>query len=54
MSYRTFCSDPAKSGEWTEPRKLADSADFQVEFTAADLSKYPEYVISKFTGNEDS
>lgn len=52
MSYRTFCSDPSKSGEWTEPRKLADSANFQVEFTADDLSKKPDYKISTFTGNE--
>lgn len=52
MSYRTFCSDPAKSGKWTDPRKLADSANFQVEFTADDLSKKPDYQISTFTGNE--
>lgn len=52
MSYCIFCSDPSKNGEWTEPKQLTDSANFQVEFTARDLKQLPNYTPSKYTGNE--
>lgn len=55
MSNRTFRSDNNLSvdDDWSPPVKMSDTADFQVEFTAEDLSKKSGYKPAKFTGNED-
>lgn len=54
MSNRTFRSDNnlAVDDDWSTPVKMSDTASFQVEFTATDLSKLSDYKPSKFTGDE--
>lgn len=55
MSNRTFRSDNDLSvdNDWSTPVKMSDTASFQVEFTAEDLSKKSGYKPAKFTGDED-
>lgn len=49
MSMRTFRSDDyIIDNDWSAPRKMTDTANFQVEFTATDLSKYPTYKPNNF------
>lgn len=50
MSTRTFCSKEEYSdNDWSAPKVLSDSSDFQVEYTSAEVISN----IDKFTGNEE-
>jgi hypothetical protein len=49
MSMRTFRSDNNSfDDDWSEPRKMTDTASLQVEFTAKDLSLKPGYKPANF------
>lgn len=55
MSYRTFRSDNDLSvdNDWSTPAQMSDTTNFQVEFTATDLSALSGYTPDNF-GNYES
>lgn len=55
MSMRTFKSnDDNYQQGWSTPSRVADTSDFQFEFTKTDLSQIENYTPSTFTGDEQA
>lgn len=54
MSMRTFRSAGEIDGDWSAPRQMTDTANFQVEFTKFDLSTISGYTITPYEGDEDA
>lgn len=51
MSTRTFCSDfKFNDDDWSEPKMLTDTPDFQVEYSAY-TGEITREKISKFEGD---